>query len=52
MKSEGEGQIPYDIIYMWNLNYGTNEPTYKREIDEQTQRTDCWCQEGRREGVR
>ena len=25
-KSERERQIPYDIIYMWNLKYGTNEP--------------------------
>ena len=24
-KSEGERQIPYDIIYMWNLNYDTRE---------------------------
>ena len=23
-KSEGERQIPYDITYMWNLNYDTN----------------------------
>ena len=22
-------QILYDIICMWNLKYGTNEPTYK-----------------------
>ena len=31
-KSERERQIPY-ITYMWNLKYGTNEPTYKREAD-------------------
>ena len=28
---------PYDIAYMWNLNYGTNEPIYKTETDSQTQ---------------
>ena len=28
-KSEREGQIPYDITYMWTLKYGTNEPIYK-----------------------
>ena len=22
-------QIPYDITYMWNLKYGTNEPVYR-----------------------
>ena len=29
-KPEWERQIPYDITYMWNLKYGTNEPTYKQ----------------------
>ena len=32
-KSERERQIPYDITYMWNLKYGTNERIYKTEID-------------------
>ena len=32
MKSERERQIPYDITYMWNLKYGTNEPMYKTNI--------------------
>ena len=35
-KSERERQIPYDITYMWNLNYGTNEPIYKTETDSDT----------------
>ena len=35
-KSEGEGQIPYDITSMWNLKYGANEPIYKTETDSQT----------------
>ena len=29
-KLERERQIPYDITYMWNLKYDTNEPTYVR----------------------
>ena len=28
-KSEREGQISYDIAYMWNLKNGTNEHIYK-----------------------
>ena len=32
-KSERERQIPYDITYMWNLKYDTNEPIYKTEKD-------------------
>ena len=44
--SERERQIPYDITYMWNLNYGTNEPTYKTETDLQTQRSDLWFSRG------
>ena len=35
-KSEREKQILYDITYMWNLKYGTNEPIYKTETDSQT----------------
>ena len=30
---ERERQILYDITYMWNLKYGTNEPRYKTEMD-------------------
>ena len=30
-----ERQIPYDITYMWNLKYNTNEPIYKTERDSQ-----------------
>ena len=36
VKSERKRQIPYDITYMWNLKYDTNELTYKTEIDPQT----------------
>ena len=34
-----ERQIPYDITYMCNLKYDTNESIYKTEIDSQTQKT-------------
>ena len=46
-KSERERQIPYDITYIWNLIYGTNEPFHRKEnhgLGEQT----CGCQEGKR----
>ena len=45
-KSERERQIPYDITYMWNLKYDTNELTYKKETDSESQRTD-WLPRGR-----
>ena len=35
-KSERERWIPYDITYVWNLKYDTNEPIYKTETDSQT----------------
>ena len=35
-KSEKERQIPYDITYIWNLKYDTNEHIYKTEPDSQT----------------
>ena len=41
-KSEKERQIPYNITYMWNLKYDTNEPVYKTVTDSQTQRTKLW----------
>ena len=34
-KSERERQIPYDITYMWTLNYKTNEHIYETERDSQ-----------------
>ena len=34
-KSERERQIPYDITYMWNLKYDTNELIYETETDSQ-----------------
>ena len=35
-KSERKRQMPYDITYMWNLKYDTNEPINKTETDPQT----------------
>ena len=35
-KSEKERQIPYDITYMWNLKYDTNEFIYVTEPDSPT----------------
>ena len=31
IKSERESQIPYDITYVCNLIYGTNEPFHRKE---------------------
>ena len=35
-KSERERQIPYDITYIWNLKYDTNEPIYETETESWT----------------
>ena len=35
-------QISYEITYMWNLKYHTNDFIYETETDLQTQRTDLW----------
>ena len=32
-KADRERQISYDITYMWNLKYDTNELTYTTETD-------------------
>ena len=47
VKSERERQIPYDITYIWNLIYGTNEPFYRKETNSWTWRTDLWLPRGR-----
>ena len=51
MKSETERQIPYDIIYMCNLKYGTNDPTHKTESDHRRGEQTCGCQGISGEGV-
>ena len=33
IKANRERQIPYDIAYMWNLKYDTDELLYKTETD-------------------
>ena len=35
-KPDRERQIAYDITYMWNLKYDTNELIYETETDSQT----------------
>ena len=34
--SQTERQISYDISYVWNLKYDTNELIYETKIDSQT----------------
>ena len=41
-KSEEERQIPYDVIYIWNLIYGTNEAISRNETNSWAGRTDLW----------
>ena len=48
-KSERERQIPFDIPYMWNLKYDTNEPIYEAEI--QTESNLMSAKEDRGRGV-
>ena len=43
--SERERQIPYDITYIWNLIYYTNEPVHRKENHEHGEQT-CGCQGG------
>ena len=38
--------MPYDITYMWNLKYDTNELIYKTETDSQIQKTTYGNQRG------
>ena len=49
-KSKRERQIPYDITYMWNLKYDTNELIYKIETDSQTSEITDGYQRGNMEG--
>ena len=51
-KSERKRQIPYDITYMRNLKYDTNDPIYKKETDPGHGEQICGCKgEGRGNGV-
>ena len=44
--SERERQITYDITYIWNLIYSTNEPSHRKETHGLREQT-CGCQGGR-----
>ena len=33
-----ERQTPYDITYVWNLKYKTNEPIYETEMGQQIEK--------------
>ena len=48
VKTDREGEISYDIPYMWDLKRNdTDKLTYKRERDSQTLRTNLWLPRGR-----
>ena len=36
VSEESQRQIPYDITYMWNLRYNTNDPNYETETESGT----------------
>ena len=40
-------RITYDITYMWDLQYDTNEHIYETKTSSQIQRTDLWLPWGR-----
>ena len=44
-KSERERQILYDITYIWNVIYSTNEPFHRKENHGYGEQT-CGCQGG------
>ena len=43
--SQKEKDVPYDITYIWNLIYGTNEPFHRKENHGLGEKT-CGCQGG------
>ena len=38
--------MPYDIIQLWNIKYGTHDSIYKTETDHGHGDQTCVCQEG------
>ena len=46
VKSDREIQISYDITYMWNLKYDTNEPIYETETESGHREQTGGCQRG------
>ena len=49
VKPEGERQISHDITYIWNLIYGTNEPSIEKKLMDMENRLGATKGEG--EGV-
>ena len=45
--SQNEREIPYDITYIWNLIYSTNEPIYIQDTNSWTWSTHLWLIRGR-----
>ena len=44
--------MPYDITYMWNLKYDTNEPIYETETEPHHRNKTGGCRgEGSRRGM-
>ena len=48
-KSERQRQIPYDITYVWNLQYDRNDLIYETETESDIE-TDFWLPRGRAMG--
>ena len=48
--NQKERQIPYDITYMGNLKYGTDEPIYRLKKPNRRGQQTCGCQGGERQG--
>ena len=42
--SQKERKIPYDMTYMWNLKYDTNEPICEMETDLENRDQTVGCQ--------
>ena len=40
--NQKEKDKPYNITFIWNLKYDTNQHIYETETYSQTQRTDLW----------
>ena len=45
-RSKSERQIPYDITYMWDLKYDTNEHIYENRNIHRYREQTCGCQGG------
>ena len=45
-KSVRKRQIPWDVTYMWNLNYGTGHPSTEKKQTHRHGEQACGCQGG------